>query len=64
MSLETLTERLARYDAGALPDPETAELFQYLIDTGLLWLLPGRYGRAAEGLIRSGTVLLPISEDC
>jgi len=44
VSLETLTERLARYDAGALPDPETAELFQYLIDTGLLWLLPGRYG--------------------
>jgi len=64
VTLETFSERLARYDAGALPDPETAELFQYLIDTGLLWLLPGRYGRAAEGLIRSGTVLLPISEDC
>ncbi len=64
MSLETLTDRLARYDRGTLPDPETAELFQYLIDTGLLWLLPGRYGRAAEGMIRSGSVLLPINEDC
>jgi hypothetical protein len=28
--------------------------WQYVIDTGIVWMLPGFYGRTAQGLIDSG----------
>jgi hypothetical protein len=33
---------------------EEVEAWQYLIDTGLCWTLPGWYGRAAASLIERG----------
>ena len=42
------------YEAGELSDEETIDLFQELINTGLVWELQGSYGQAAEHLINAG----------
>lgn len=42
------------YECGDLSDEETAEGFQHLIDSGLVWSLQGSYGRMARRLIDSG----------
>jgi hypothetical protein len=47
-------ERLFDYEEGELDYEETIELFQWLIDSGIVWHLQGRYGRTAMDLITSG----------
>ena len=49
-----LTEKIIAYEQDELDEEATAELFQHLIDTGLVWQLQGSYGRKAMELIRSG----------
>lgn len=45
------------YEAGKLSHSETVELFQHLVDTGLVWQLQGSYGRTAVSLFETGEVL-------
>ncbi len=47
-------ERLMEYEDGALNEEQEAQLFQELIDTGLVWALQGSYGRHAKYLIAKG----------
>jgi hypothetical protein len=47
-----------RYEQGELEEEETIELFQHLIDVGLVWQLQGSYGRTAQALIEQGRVRL------
>ena len=42
------------WEEGALSQDETIELFQGLIDSGLVWSLQGCYGRMAAALIQAG----------
>ena len=42
------------YESGELDEVETIELFQHLIDSGLVWRLQGTYGRMAQDLIKAG----------
>lgn len=42
------------YEDGELDEVETIELFQHLIDSGLVWNLQGSYGRMARELIEKG----------
>lgn len=42
------------YEGGELDDEHTIELFQHLIDSGLVWQLQGSYGRTAHALIEQG----------
>jgi len=42
------------YESGELDEVETIELFQHLIDSGLVWNLQGSYGRMARNLIEAG----------
>jgi hypothetical protein len=42
------------YEQGELSDDETIDLFQRLINSGLVWQLQGHYGRTAHALIQGG----------
>lgn len=44
-------ERMHRYEQGDFDHEETVDLFQDLIDSGLIWELQGSYGRTAERLL-------------
>ncbi len=46
--------QLIAYENDELTPVETIALFQHLIDTGLCWLMPRRWGRTALALIRAG----------
>ena len=52
--MQNLTEQIIQYESGELTDQQTVQLFQHLIDSGLIWSLQGHYGRTAEVLIADG----------
>lgn len=54
MSNTALVERVMAFEAGTLPEDQTLDLFQELVDTGMAWELQGTYGRTALSLINSG----------
>lgn len=45
------------FESGELDEEETIELFQHLLDTGLVWNLQGCYGRAAQELLETGAIV-------
>lgn len=47
-------EQIIRYEAGEITEEEVVELFQNLIDTGIVWTLQGNYGRMAKFLLDEG----------
>lgn len=47
-------DKMIMWECGELDDDETIQLFQELIDSGLVWTLQGCYGRTAEALIAAG----------
>lgn len=49
-------DRLIAYENGTLDEDGVIELFQYLVDTGMVWKLQGSYGRMAMHLIALGLV--------
>lgn len=52
------TEDIIALEEGLLGEAETVVLFQRLIDEGLVWKMPGSYGRMAMGLIEQGLCML------
>ena len=52
--MQNLTEQIIMYESGDLTDSQTHQLFQHLIDSGLVYMLQGHYGRTAEALIDAG----------
>ena len=48
--------QIVAWEQGELEFEEVIELFQNLVDTGLVWQLQGCYGRTAMNLIESGHV--------
>ena len=52
--MQNLTEQIILYESGELTDSQTIQLFQHLIDSGLVYSLQGHYGRTAEALIDKG----------
>ena len=47
-------DRIMAYETGELEEHEIVNLFQDLIDAGLVWQLQGSYGRQATALIQAG----------
>ena len=52
--MQNLTEQIIMYESGDLTESQTHQLFQHLIDSGLVYMLQGHYGRTAEALIADG----------
>jgi len=46
-----IVNKISEYENGNLTDDEVIELFQHLVDTGVVWTLQGSYGRMAQYLI-------------
>ena len=49
-------DKIIAYEQGELSIEETIELFQTLLNTGLVWKLQGHYGRTAQALIEEGYI--------
>lgn len=47
-------ELMMAYEEGELGEEQTIDLFQELIDSGLVWQLQGLYGRTAAAFIEAG----------
>ncbi len=47
---------LIQYEEGELDDTETLDLFQELVNTGIVWELQGSYGRTAQALLEAGDI--------
>ena len=51
-------DKIIAYEQGELNDVEAVELFQTLLDSGVVWQLQGHYGRTAKALIEQGYITL------
>lgn len=52
-----LNTQLIRYENGELDWDEYIELFQRLVDTGMVNYLQGHYGRTARDLMNGGYII-------
>jgi len=51
LNMSNVVQTITDYENGDLTDDEIVELFQHLVDTGVVWTLQGSYGRMAQYLI-------------
>jgi hypothetical protein len=49
-----LVAAIEAFETGDIERDDMVDLFQHLIDTGLVWQLQGFYGRTAADLIHEG----------
>jgi hypothetical protein len=54
--MQKLTQRIVEYEKGELNEQQTIELFQELVDSGIVWDLQGHYGRLAYQLMEAGLI--------
>ena len=54
--MQNLTERIVLYEQGELDEQQTIQLFQELVDSGLITKLQGHYGRLAFQLMEAGLI--------
>ena len=54
--MKELTERIVEYEKGELNNDQTIQLFQELLDSGIVWDLQGHYGRLAYQLMEAGLI--------
>lgn len=51
-----MIDAIIAYESGDLDEEAVIELFQELVDSGLVWSLQGSYGRTAVALIEAGLI--------
>ena len=54
-------DRMIAWENRELEDNEVVQLFQELIDSGMVWTLQGMYGRFASALIDAGVCTMPVN---
>jgi len=58
-----ITNKIIDYENGELTVKECIELFQELLNTGLINQLQGHYGRVAMNLIDAGIIVPQVGKD-
>lgn len=56
LSAFDMAGKIIAYENGELSEDEVIDLFQQLVDTGLLWSLQGWYIRRAEEMLKKGII--------
>lgn len=51
-----LAGKIIAFESGEMDEDEVVELFQELLDMGMVWKLQGFYGRTATQLIDAGMI--------
>lgn len=51
--------KIIAYEQGELDQDGIIDLFQTLVDSGMVWQLQGSYGRTAQALIEAGYITPP-----
>lgn len=54
--MKELTDRITEYEQGKLDEQQTIQLFQELVDSGIIMELQGHYGRFAAQLLEAGLI--------
>ena len=54
--MQNLTERIVEYEKGELNQEQTIQLFQELVDSGMIMNLQGHYQRLAAQLLEAGLI--------
>ena len=54
--MQNLTERIIQYEQGELNEEQTIQLFQHLVDSGMIMSLQGHYHRFAAQLLEAGLI--------
>lgn len=54
-----VVDDIIAYEQGELGEEATLELFQHLLDSGMVWKLQGSYGRVAAHLLEIGAIHMP-----
>jgi len=57
--MKQLVTQIIEYESGELSNVEIVELFQELVDTGVLHQLQGSYQRTARQLFEEGFLVTP-----
>jgi hypothetical protein len=52
-------DKIMAFEEGNLSRKDTIQLFQELLESGLVWQLQGFYGRMARDLIQAGLIAQP-----
>jgi len=56
---DSIVDGVMAYEAGEMGMEETIEFFQTMINDGIVWKMPGSYGRVASGLLDAGLCEMP-----
>ena len=57
--MRDIVGEMCDYENGKLNEKETCDLFQHLLDSGMIYSLQGTYQRIAETLLDAGKIELP-----
>lgn len=57
-----ITERIEKFENGELSEKDTIEFFQYLYDSGMIYILQGTYQRYMKNFVDAGLVKLPADD--
>ena len=57
--MQDITTKIMAFEQGELEDSEVFALFQFLLDSGMIYSLQGSYQRMAEDLLISGEIQMP-----
>ena len=54
--ITNVLDKIVSYELGEMSEKEEIELFQELVDTGVIWSLQGSYQRRAKEMIYNGII--------